>query len=105
VRLGDRVRFDGAVHTVAGLVGSQARLTSDAGEVSVVLVAHLLSASDFELLDAEATPALPPFALLDGLPESVVQRARRWERHVVEVETGLPPDAPSGAEPRPEFNP
>jgi hypothetical protein len=31
--------------------------------------------------------------------------ARDWERHVVEVETGLPPDADPGTAPRPEYDP
>jgi hypothetical protein len=105
LRVGDHVRFDGAIHTVVGLVGTHTRLVSEAGEASVVLLAHLLGASDFELVGAEPTPALPPSALLDGLPEQAVEQARRWERHVVEVETGLPPGAPFGTEPRPEFDP
>jgi putative transposase len=46
-----------------------------------------------------------PFGLLDGLPEEVLAAARDWERHVVEVETGLAPDAEPGAEPRPGYDP
>ncbi|WP_240046074.1 hypothetical protein [Streptomyces sp. L-9-10] len=44
-------------------------------------------------------------ALLEGLPEEAARKAREWERHVVEVETGVPPDAPKGARPRPEYDP
>jgi hypothetical protein len=50
-------------------------------------------------------PAVEPFGLLDGLPAKVLQDAREWERHLVEVEIGLAPDAPAGAEPRPGFDP
>jgi hypothetical protein len=48
---------------------------------------------------------LDPIGLLDVLPESIVQRAYGWERHVVEVETGLPPDAAPGTRPRELYNP
>jgi hypothetical protein len=43
--------------------------------------------------------------LLDGLPPRAATSARRWERHVLEVETGLPPDAPPGSAPRPQYDP
>jgi hypothetical protein len=46
-----------------------------------------------------------PFGLLDSLPEDALAEARVWERHVVEVETGLPPDAMPGSPARPEFDP
>ena len=48
---------------------------------------------------------MEPFGLLDGLPEEVLAAARDWERHVVEVETGLAPDAKPSAEPRPGYDP
>jgi hypothetical protein len=105
LRVGDRVRLDGAVHTVVGLAGAAVRLAAGPGGASVVALAHLLAAGDFELLDSQPAPRLPPFALLDTLPEAVVARARWWERHVVEVETGLPPDAPAGASPTPAYDP
>jgi len=46
-----------------------------------------------------------PFGLLDRLPAGVLEQAREWERHVVEVETGLPPDPPPGPVPRPGHDP
>jgi hypothetical protein len=105
LRLGDRVRFDGAEHTVAGLAGTSVRLVSGGGQPSVVLLCHLLSAPGFELLDAATRPQLAGLGLLAGVPHSVVTAAREWERHVVEVDTGLPPDAARGARPRPEYDP
>jgi hypothetical protein len=48
---------------------------------------------------------LPSASPLDGLPESAVTEALWWERHIVEVLRGLPPDAPQGAVPRPEYDP
>ncbi len=105
LRVGDRVRFDGAGYTVAAYTGTTVRLVAESGSVSVVLLAHLLATPGFELLDAGPPPRLPPFGLLDGLPEAVVARARWWERHIVEVETGLPPDPPADARPSGDYDP
>ena len=48
---------------------------------------------------------LPTASPLDGLTEAAVAEALWWERHIVEVLRGLPPDAPPGAVPRPEYDP
>jgi putative transposase len=48
---------------------------------------------------------LPPLGVLEGLPGEVVERARWWERQLVEVLTGQPPPPPAGAAPRPEDDP
>ena len=48
---------------------------------------------------------MPAVSQLDGLPEAAVAEALWWERHIVEVLRGLPPDAPAGAVPRPEYDP
>jgi hypothetical protein len=42
---------------------------------------------------------------LAGVAEESAALTRRWERHIIEVETGLPPGATSGATPRPEYDP
>lgn len=52
-----------------------------------------------------AVTALPPHALLDTLPASVVEQARWWEGHILEVLHGLLPEAVPGSVPRPEFDP
>jgi hypothetical protein len=76
------------------------------GTASMVMFTHLLSAPGSELLNSEpqAVP-LPPFGLLDTVPETALRRARMLERHLIEVETGVAPDAPVGAEPPPEYDP
>ncbi|MFJ2866598.1 Mu transposase C-terminal domain-containing protein [Kitasatospora sp. NPDC087314] len=109
LRVGDRIRFDGRTKQIVGLEGTALRLVGEEGDVSVLAAGHVMAADDFELLDRgpEAVPAvtLPPFALMDALPEAVVEQARFWERHVVEVVTGLPPDAEEGTPARPEYDP
>ena len=101
LRVGDRVLFDGAAATVGGFDGVRVRLVDAAGQAQVLLLAHLLASPGFELLEAGAPPGrLDPAGLLDALPEAVLARAREWERHVVQVQTGLPPGAPAGARPQ-----
>ena len=105
LRPGDRVRFDGADHLVVALTGTLVRLRSDGGTEAVVLAAYLMASPEFAVVGSGPLPAVEPFGLLDGLPAKVLEDAREWERHLVEVETGLPPDPPEGASPRPEYDP
>ena len=104
--VGDQVVFDGTVQTVVAISGTKIRLLSEAGQASVVALPFLLSAEDFELVGSgPAVPKIEPRGLLDALPDKVLAAATDWERHVVEVETGVPPDAPAGTEPRPGYDP
>nr|WP_266731646.1 Mu transposase C-terminal domain-containing protein [Streptomyces platensis] len=48
---------------------------------------------------------VPPTARIAEFPKAAADQARWWERHILEVLNGLPPDAPKGAKPRPEFDP
>ncbi|WP_063047729.1 Mu transposase C-terminal domain-containing protein [Nocardia pseudovaccinii] len=105
LRVGDRVVFDGDEHVVVGLSGTSVRLRADSGAEQVVLAAHLMAAMDFTVLDAASLPAVEPFGLLDMLPADVVAAAQRWREHVVEVDTGLPPNPVPGARPREGYDP
>ncbi|MGH3803658.1 MAG: hypothetical protein ACRDTD_26715, partial [Pseudonocardiaceae bacterium] len=104
LRVEDRVIFAGQAHTVVAFSGTTMRLLSDAGETTVVALSYLLAAEDFELIGAAPAPRVESVALLEAMPEHVVAAAREWERHLVELETGLPPDAAADARPRPEYN-
>jgi putative transposase len=99
------VRFDGTDHLVVALAGTSVRLRSDDGTETVVLAAYLMACPEFAVVGRDPLPAVEPFGLLDGLPAKVLEDAREWERHLVEVETGLPPNPPEGATPRPEYDP
>ncbi|WP_255293173.1 Mu transposase C-terminal domain-containing protein [Streptomyces niveus] len=48
---------------------------------------------------------VPPTARIAEFPGGAAEQARWWEGHILEVLHGLPPDAPDGAVPRPEFDP
>jgi len=103
--IGDRVRFGGRDQVVIGVSGPAVRLADPGGEVVAVSVSGLLAAEDFAVLDARPRPGMPAVSVLDGLPSEAVQEARWWQRHVVEVLTGVPPDAEEGTVPRPEYDP
>ncbi|WP_426513010.1 hypothetical protein ACPPVO_21590 [Dactylosporangium sp. McL0621] len=105
LRPGDWVSFDGGEHQVLAMAGTSVRLRSVDGAEQVVLASYLMGAADFAVVDGTSVPQLEPFGLLDGLPEDVLAEAQGWERHVVEVETGLAPGAGPGATPRPGHDP
>jgi hypothetical protein len=85
--------------------GATIRLLSDSGETTLVGLGYLRSAEDFELIGAGRAPRVDPVGLLESLPEGVVEAAREWERHPVEIDTGVVPGSPAGAGPRPENDP
>ena len=104
LRVGDEIVVGGAAHTVTGLSGSRAGLVDVTGAESSVALAELLSAPGFRMM-TRAAAALPPQGLLDSLPAEALDQARWWERHIVEVITGVPPETGTGARPRPEYDP
>lgn len=103
--IGDRVWLAGVLHTVIAVSGTAVRLADLAGQVTDVGLTQLLEAEDFEVVGRSARPPVPPAARLDGLPEAVAAQALWWERHIVEVLRGVPPQAPAGTRPRPEYDP
>jgi len=59
-------------------------------------------AARLQLRSAGARPG--PQIGLAGLPPEVVERARWWEDHIIEVVDGTRPDMPAGTPPRPEYD-
>jgi hypothetical protein len=105
VGVGDRVRVDGVGHIVIGVSGTRVRLADEAGTVVTVTVTELASDARFELIDTRVPEAARPEVGLAGLPAAAVEEASWWEVHIVEVVYGLPPDAPVGARPKPQYDP
>ena len=113
LRVADRVRFDAGEYVVAGLDGVTVRLTrvgdlepGTRGGPCVMLLTHLLAAPDFQVLSSPGPcRRAGPLALPDGLPAAVAERALWWERHLVEMLTGLAPEAAPGTRPRAEYDP
>jgi putative transposase len=103
---GDRVRFREAVHTVTTLAGGRVGLADAAGVSLSVSAPDLFSDKGFAVVGPGRLPVpLPPRGLVDSLPADVLETVRWWERHLVELLTGVPPDASPGASPRPEYDP
>ncbi|MEX5712943.1 integrase [Parafrankia sp. FMc6] len=105
LRPGDWVCFDGGEHQVVALAGTSVRLRSAAGVETVMLASYLMASPGFAVVGGTPVREVEPFGLLDGLPAGVLAAARDWQRHVVEVETGLPPDAAPGTSPTPAYDP
>ncbi|MEU8522251.1 hypothetical protein [Streptomyces sp. NBC_01216] len=105
LRLGDRVRFEEGTYTVVALTGMRVRLADVHGTGMLVDQVHLQGAEDFAVLGTAERATLGSAALLDHLPEEAAKRALWWQHHLIEILTGLPPDAPAGALPRPEYDP
>jgi hypothetical protein len=103
--VGDRVEFAGRARTVISVSGTMIGLADRDGQVIGIAMAELVSAGGFALLDARDRAPVPEAALLNDLPEETVARALWWQRHIVEVLRGVPPDAEPGALPRPEYDP
>ncbi|MGV9259195.1 hypothetical protein ACWDQO_17465 [Streptomyces sp. NPDC003703] len=106
LRVGDRVLFEDNEHTVVGIEGVTVRLHGDDGRDQALLLPYLLSSYGFALVGTASEKAeFAAAGVLESLPPEAVAEARFWERHVAEVECGLPADAPPGTRPKPEYDP
>jgi putative transposase len=106
LRTGDDILLDGELHTVEAVSGATVRLANVVGAVSAIPVAELLASPGFALASsAGASAPLPPSGLLDGIPEAEAERARWWERHIMEILTGLPPGYDPGTAPKSGYDP
>lgn len=86
--LGSRINYDGRTWRVVAIQGSAVTLQDvSEGQLAAVLVSHLLTAADFQLLDQSgAAAAVPADSLLDGLPAAELDRVRRLEAHLIQLE-------------------
>lgn len=102
IGVGDDIRLSGEVFTVLALSGGVVRLADAAGAPLVVPLSRLAGDPTLELVAGQ--PRTPSLKSLDGLPERVVTQARWWERHIVEVLTGLPVDPAPTDVMKPEYD-
>ncbi len=105
--IGDRVRVDGVPRVVIGVSGTEVRLAGEDGTVVAAAVTGLLAEGRLDLDGAGTGLCDDPRREvgLEGVPEAMVEAARWWERHIAEVVYGLPPDAPPGTRPEPQYDP
>jgi transposase InsO family protein len=88
VRVGDTVRFQGALHTVAGLGVDHVTLLDASLSPVAVLRGFLFADPSFEVLSSQPTGgarAVEPLAQLDWVDPDEAQRVRELERHLLEV--------------------
>ena len=104
LRAGDEVEIGGLAHTVTWLSGSAVGLAGVTGAETHMTLAELLTAPGFRVL-TRPPAALPPRGLMELLPDGAADQVLWLERHIIEVIAGVPPDAPAGTGPRPEYDP
>lgn len=108
---GVTVRWLGGLYEVAALQGPRVHLRAldEKGEDAVALVSAVTCAADFTLVEAQGRerpgPQIPDVSIVDVLDPLERERMRTWEWHLHEIVHGLPPGAPSGARPRPQYDP
>jgi transposase InsO family protein len=87
VRIGDKVRFQGRVHTVASLGWEHVTLLDDLLAPVAVLRGFLLGDPTFEVLGQQPATSrtIEPLAQLGLVDDAEVQRVRQLERHLLEV--------------------
>ena len=105
VSIGDRVRVAEVLHTVIAVSGTTVRLADTDGVITDIGLIELSAAKDFEVVRASSRAPVPPTTPLEGLPKAVAAEALWWEAHIVEVLRGVPPQAPPGMRPKPEYDP
>ncbi|MGW0826708.1 AAA family ATPase [Streptomyces sp. NPDC002845] len=98
--VGDRVRFQDRAWVVSGFGHGGVEIADPLGDLAWLAVPKLVLSGDFDVLERG-----PRSRSVRTLPRDALERARWWERHIVEVITGLPPGADDHATPRPEFDP
>ncbi|MEU9222454.1 transposase [Streptomyces sp. NPDC048376] len=104
VRLGAYVTFEGRPWQVAAVTGTSVRLVDEDGQTASVLTSLLFADPTFAVVDCPVT-AVAPWGLLEAVPERERERALAWQRHIREIETGLPDGSGSTGAPRPAYDP
>ncbi|MFI9329639.1 AAA family ATPase [Kitasatospora sp. NPDC052868] len=97
--VGDRIRLHRRAWTVTGFTGGKILLVDALGECAELSPLALVSDPEAEILTT-VSPDRPPGG--NGLD---TDSAHWWERHIVEVITGLPSGAPPDQSPRPPYDP
>jgi transposase InsO family protein len=105
VGIGDRILAGGMPCVVISVTGTQVRIADEAGGVRTVTASELAADPQFEIAAAAPVRGPRPEIGLEGLPAAAMEEASWWEAHIAEVVYGLPPDAPAGTRPRPQYDP
>ncbi|MFF8430565.1 transposase [Streptomyces sp. NPDC016566] len=104
VKLGAYVTFQGSTWQVAAVAGTSVTLVDENGQTASVLASFLIADPAFTVVGSPAA-GVQPWGLLESVPARERERALAWQRHIREIETGLPDGPGSVGMPRPEYDP
>ncbi|MGW1234247.1 Mu transposase C-terminal domain-containing protein [Streptomyces californicus] len=111
MRLGTRLRWQGGTYRVVALQGAEVQLgcLDTQGHDARALVAAVTGADDYRVLgeDGQEQDAVTvaDTSSLSLLSEAELAAVRGWERHLQEIDEGVPPGSAEGTQPRPGYDP
>ncbi|MEU2297761.1 Mu transposase C-terminal domain-containing protein [Streptomyces antibioticus] len=105
VRVGAHIRFRGVKWQVVALAGQDIHLVGPDGGGEAVLAGHLFADPGFTVIGADVPQATPQWGLFETAPAAAREKALAWQRHVREVECGLPGGPGSEGTLRPQYDP
>ena len=105
VKVGAHVRFRGVKWQVVALSGQDIHLVGPDGGGEAVLAGHLFADPGFTVVGADAPQAAPQWGLFETAPAAAREKALAWQRHVREVECGLPGGPGSEGTVREQYDP
>ncbi|WP_326589279.1 Mu transposase C-terminal domain-containing protein [Streptomyces brevispora] len=105
LQVGAHVRFRDRTWQVIAVAGQQVHLAGETGEDETVVAGHLFADPSFTIVGAEMPQAVTQWGLFETAPEDARRKALAWQRHIREVETGLPGGTDSAEMPRAEYDP
>ncbi|MEU9376037.1 Mu transposase C-terminal domain-containing protein [Streptomyces sp. NPDC048255] len=90
---------------VVALSGQDIRLVGPDGGGETVLAGYLFADPGFTVIGADAPQAAPQWGLFETAPAAAREKALAWQRHVREVECGLPGGPGSEGVVREQYDP
>ncbi|MGW2668147.1 transposase [Streptomyces sp. NPDC001272] len=103
IAVGGHVVFEGRTWQVVAMDGSVVRLAAEDGALTSVLAGYLCAATDFAVVGARPAGGVPQWGLIETVPVREQERALAWQRHLQEIECGLPSGPGSPGVPRPAY--
>ncbi|MFD9459097.1 transposase, partial [Streptomyces sp. NPDC059985] len=100
VAVGGHVVFEGRRWQVVAMDGSVVRLAAEDGALISLLAGYLCAAADFAVVGARPAVGVPQWGLFETVPVREQERALAWQRHLQEIESGLPGGPGSAGVPR-----
>jgi putative transposase len=104
LQAGVEVAWRGQVHVVVAVTGASVRLVDAAGDAAEVPLATLVNDPTLELV-ADVRAPLVASDVADTVRAEVLEQARWWENHILEVLTGRPGECGRDHVVRAEYDP